>query len=165
MKPIIGQLTIELDDGTTLTANNDIRLARKWAEHVNGEDWSGMTFVEQNRDIAVALGRIRDEFGDAIKEPDPEVTVNSKPTCVQCDATKRALTKAGVDYKVVDITKDPAAEAEVKAMGFVQAPVVVTEDDRWSGFRPDKIRALNPDTERRERRELDTAAPRSRIAL
>jgi glutaredoxin-like protein NrdH len=150
MKPIIGQLTIELDDGTTLTANNDIRLARKWAEHVNGEDWSGMTFVEQNRDIAVALGRIRDEFGDAIKEPDPEVTVYSKPTCVQCDATKRALTKAGVDYKVVDITKDP---------------VVVTEDDRWSGFRPDKIRALNPDTERRERRELDTAAPRSRIAL
>ena len=27
-------------------------------------------------------------------------------------------------------------------MGFMQAPVVVTETDSWAGFRPDKISEL-----------------------
>lgn len=71
-----------------------------------------------------------------------DITVYTKPMCVQCDATKRALTKAGLEYKLVDITEDAAALAEVKAMGFLQAPVVTTANDAWSGFRPDKIKAL-----------------------
>ena len=66
----------------------------------------------------------------------------SKPLCVQCDATKRALNKAGVAYDVVDITEDADALAKVKSLGHVQAPVVITGEDHWSGFRPDKIKAL-----------------------
>lgn len=30
----------------------------------------------------------------------------------------------------------------LKALGYMQAPVVVTEQDHWSGFRPDKIEEL-----------------------
>jgi glutaredoxin-like protein NrdH len=71
-----------------------------------------------------------------------DITVYSKPLCVQCDATKRALNKAGVAYDVVDITEDAEALARVKSMGYVQAPVVVAGEDHWSGFRPDKIKAL-----------------------
>jgi glutaredoxin-like protein NrdH len=70
------------------------------------------------------------------------ITVYSKPMCVQCDATKRALTKSGVSYDVVDITEDAEALAHVKSMGYVQAPVVVAGEDHWSGFRPDKIKAV-----------------------
>lgn len=66
----------------------------------------------------------------------------SKPLCVQCDATKRALNKAGVAYDVVDITEDADALARVKSLGYVQAPVVITGEDHWSGFRPDKIKAV-----------------------
>ena len=66
----------------------------------------------------------------------------SKPLCVQCDATKRALNKAGVAYDVVDITEDAEALAKVKSLGYVQAPVVITAQDHWSGFRPDKIKPL-----------------------
>ena len=66
----------------------------------------------------------------------------SKPLCVQCDATKRALNKAGVAYDVVDITEDADALAKVKSLGYVQAPVVIAGEDHWSGFRPDKIKAL-----------------------
>lgn len=66
----------------------------------------------------------------------------SKPLCVQCDATKRALNKAGVAYDVVDITEDAEALAKVKSLGYVQAPVVITSQDHWSGFRPDKIKTL-----------------------
>ncbi|MGO1408407.1 MAG: glutaredoxin domain-containing protein, partial [Brachybacterium sp.] len=55
-----------------------------------------------------------------------DITVYSKPLCVQCDATKRALNKAGVAYDVVDITEDADALATVKSLGYVQAPVVIT---------------------------------------
>ena len=34
------------------------------------------------------------------------ITVYTKPACVQCNATFRALDKAGVDYAKVDITVD-----------------------------------------------------------
>ncbi|MGO1200054.1 MAG: glutaredoxin-like protein NrdH [Dermabacteraceae bacterium] len=70
------------------------------------------------------------------------VTVYSKPLCVQCDATKRALTKAGIDYDVVDVTEDAEGLTKIKALGYVQAPVVITGDGHWSGFRPDRIKAL-----------------------
>ncbi|KAE8764719.1 glutaredoxin-like protein NrdH [Georgenia thermotolerans] len=70
------------------------------------------------------------------------ITVYSKPSCVQCDATYRALNKQGLEYEVVDITVDPEALESVKALGYQQAPVVFADGDHWSGFRPDKIKAL-----------------------
>lgn len=70
------------------------------------------------------------------------ITVYSKPACVQCDATYRALTKQGLAYEVVDITTDAEALQSIKALGYQQAPVVFADGDHWSGFRPDKIKAL-----------------------
>lgn len=74
------------------------------------------------------------------------VTVYGKPLCVQCDATVRALTKAGIPHAVVDVTEDPDALARIKALGYMQAPVVIVDGgaEHWSGFRPDKIKALAP---------------------
>lgn len=66
----------------------------------------------------------------------------SKPLCVQCDATKRALNKAGVSYDVVDVTEDAAARERIMNLGYLQAPVVIAGQDHWSGFRPDKIKTL-----------------------
>lgn len=71
------------------------------------------------------------------------ITVYSKPSCVQCNATYRALDSKGLHYTTVDLTADNAALEAVKAMGYQQAPVIVTDDDHWSGFRPDKIAALS----------------------
>ena len=68
--------------------------------------------------------------------------VYTKPGCVQCTATFRALDSAGVAYQAIDITDDPDALARVKALGYLQAPVVVTETEHWAGFRPDKIEKL-----------------------
>ncbi len=70
------------------------------------------------------------------------VTVYSKPSCVQCEATYRALAKKGVEYTVVDITQDAEALDMVRGLGYLQAPVVVTDDDHWAGFRPDRIAGL-----------------------
>ena len=71
------------------------------------------------------------------------ITVYSKPACVQCDATKRALDRQGVAYQVVDLTQDQAAYDHVTALGYRQAPVVIAGEDHWAGFRPDKISALS----------------------
>ena len=70
------------------------------------------------------------------------VTVYTKPACVQCNATYKALDKQGIDYHVVDITEEPDARDYVMALGYLQAPVVVTESGHWSGFRPDRLNAL-----------------------
>ena len=70
------------------------------------------------------------------------ITVYTKPACVQCTATKKALDKAGLEYTMVDISLDDEARDYVMALGHLQAPVVVAGENHWSGFRPDRIRAL-----------------------
>lgn len=70
------------------------------------------------------------------------ITVYTKPACVQCTATYRALDSKGIEYEVLDLSEDAAALEQVKALGYLQAPVVITDEDHWSGFRPDKIDEL-----------------------
>lgn len=70
------------------------------------------------------------------------ITVYTKPSCVQCTATYRALDSKGIEYNVLDLSEDESALETVKELGYLQAPVVVTEDEHWSGFRPDKISDL-----------------------
>ena len=70
------------------------------------------------------------------------ITVYSKPMCVQCDATKRALNKQDLVYEEVDLTVDPNALEFVKSLGYVQAPVVMAGDQHWAGYRPDLIKKI-----------------------
>ena len=42
----------------------------------------------------------------------------------------------------MDISQDADALERLKSLGYMQAPVVVTDQDHWSGFRPDKIEEL-----------------------
>lgn len=70
------------------------------------------------------------------------ITVYSKPACVQCTATYRALDKLGHEYTVVDISQDADARDYVMSLGHLQAPVVVAGGENWSGYRPDRIKAL-----------------------
>lgn len=70
------------------------------------------------------------------------ITVYSKPACVQCTATTRALDARGLAYDVIDLTQNSEAMERVMAMGYRQAPVVVAGDEHWAGFRPDMIGRL-----------------------
>ncbi|MGO6697236.1 glutaredoxin-like protein NrdH [Rhizobium johnstonii] len=71
------------------------------------------------------------------------ITVYSKPACVQCTATYRALDRLGVDYEIVDISEDAEALDRVRSLGYMQAPVVIAGEQHWAGFRPDMISALS----------------------
>ncbi len=70
------------------------------------------------------------------------ITVYSKPACVQCTATTRALDARGIDYSLIDLTEDADALAHVTALGYRQVPVVIAGEAHWAGFRPDMISRL-----------------------
>jgi glutaredoxin-like protein NrdH len=90
------------------------------------------------------------------------VTVYSTgPDCIRCTLTCRALAAAGIHFRVVDLTTDPAArEMVTRVLGYSEAPVVVVDqqpDVHWSGFRPDLFtqlakRAILPSDATREAR-------------
>lgn len=73
---------------------------------------------------------------------DLTVTVYTKPACVQCNATYMALDNHGIAYRKVDVTQDPEARDYIMSLGYLQAPVVIAGEQHWSGFRPDRIKAL-----------------------
>lgn len=70
------------------------------------------------------------------------IIVYSKPHCVQCNATYKALDKYGLDYSIIDISEDPAAYDHVVGdLGMLQVPVVeIAGAEPWAGFRPDRIK-------------------------
>lgn len=68
------------------------------------------------------------------------ITVYSKPNCVQCNATYRALDKAGIRYEIAELTE--ALLTRFKDEGHMQAPVVVAGPVTWAGFRPDLINEI-----------------------
>lgn len=75
-------------------------------------------------------------------------TVYTKKSCVQCNATIRAMDKKGYEYGTEDATGDVDLLEFVKSLGHMQAPVVVVRDetgaiiDHWSGFNDEKIAGL-----------------------
>lgn len=70
------------------------------------------------------------------------ITIYTRNDCVQCHATKRAIESSGFTYELINLDLTPEAADELRALGFRQLPVVVTEQESWSGFRPDMINRL-----------------------
>ena len=52
------------------------------------------------------------------------------------------LSSEGIDFDVVDLSKDDTAMSLVKGMGYTSAPVVVAGDTHWSGFRYERLQGL-----------------------
>lgn len=75
-----------------------------------------------------------------------KVTVYTQTVCGPCTATKRALTKHGVDFVEVS-AEDPKVADRLRGLGYSKAPVVevIGSDDvpdYWTGFQLDQIEAL-----------------------
>lgn len=70
------------------------------------------------------------------------VTVYTLPACVQCDSTKRLLTRGQVEFEEIDLSKDAAAMEKIRAWGYTQAPVVEAGNQHWSGFRMERLQSL-----------------------
>lgn len=73
------------------------------------------------------------------------VVVYSKPNCGACVATKRVLDKAGIGYRVVDVSGDSTARDMLVERGFSAMPVVAPTDDvaSWfGGFQLQRLRKV-----------------------
>lgn len=71
------------------------------------------------------------------------ISVYTKPDCPACDATKKYLDRDNVSYFDVDVTTNEEARNYVVNLGYTITPVVVVSaDNHWQGFRPDKIASL-----------------------
>ena len=73
------------------------------------------------------------------------VVVWSKPSCVQCVATKRKLDQYGIPYIERDLTEHTGHAEEFRDAGYATAPVVVTSRGTWAGYQPHQIKALRDD--------------------
>jgi len=72
------------------------------------------------------------------------ITIYTRNNCVQCHATKRAMESRGYQFELINLDNDPQAVEALRAQGFRQLPVVITDSLSWSGFRPDMINRLGP---------------------
>lgn len=70
-------------------------------------------------------------------------TVWTTPSCVQCEMTKKQLTRLNIPFEVKDLSENPEKLEEFKGKGLLQAPIVETAHGIWSGFRLDKIQGLS----------------------
>ncbi len=80
-----------------------------------------------------------------------QVTVYSKPDCMQCMYTKKYLTEHDIDFNTIDVTQDDLSLSFIKdQLGYQAVPVVVVDDnadifEHWHGFQPDKLAKLASD--------------------
>jgi len=73
-----------------------------------------------------------------------EITVYSKPGCMQCRMTKKHLDRIKATYNVVDITEDDKAfNHVVNELKERSMPVVETSDGtHFTGFRKERLEEL-----------------------
>jgi glutaredoxin-like protein NrdH len=100
-------------------------------------------------DTSVIADDITDTAPDAdssetADEPEaPRVVMWSKRSgCVQCTATYRRIEESGLPAEIHYFEDNPEKLEEFKNRGFMSAPVMVTDDEIWAGFRPDKLDPL-----------------------
>lgn len=72
-----------------------------------------------------------------------KITVWTLPNCVQCNQTKKEFDKLGIEYQERELNRNPKAVERFKELGLISAPIVETDDRRWSGFRLNRIRSLH----------------------
>ncbi len=76
-------------------------------------------------------------------KPQPKVIVFSTPTCTYCNAAKRYFRQKGIQYKDVDVSRDPAAARDmVRRSGQQGVPVIDIGGKIVVGFNQPKINQL-----------------------
>lgn len=66
----------------------------------------------------------------------------SKPSCVQCAATKLWLDKRKIPFVEHDVTRNQDAYQRAIDSGITAMPIVLGVDQPWGGFNPGKLESL-----------------------
>lgn len=68
------------------------------------------------------------------------IKVYTTPNCVQCRMVKKVLTDNNVKFESIDLSQDEKSMTMVKSLGYSAAPVVISDEDHFAGFRLEKIK-------------------------
>lgn len=75
-----------------------------------------------------------------------QITVYTHPNCQQSKATVTFMNRMGLVYRIIDVTEEAEAPAELANIEHGWLPVVVAEHNGhksvWWGFRPGMIQQL-----------------------
>lgn len=70
------------------------------------------------------------------------IEVYTKDGCFPCKFTKDFFEQKGIPFKEIKMT-DELAEGLKERYGIMSVPFVkISEDDYWTGFRPDRIEEI-----------------------
>lgn len=73
----------------------------------------------------------------------PKVIIYFLPTCGFCQQAKSYLRQHNIDYKEVDVDKDPAAQSEmIEKSGQYSVPVIDVDGQIIVGFQKNVLDAL-----------------------
>jgi ribonucleoside-diphosphate reductase class Ib glutaredoxin subunit (EC 1.17.4.1) len=50
------------------------------------------------------------------------IIIYTKNNCVQCNATKNAMDRKGIDYQLINLDTQPEAIDNLKSLGYRQVP-------------------------------------------
>ncbi len=64
-RAVIGDLSIQMSDGTVLRSRTDVGLAEQWAKYVHGNVWERLTHGQQSQATSEALAELRRTLTDA----------------------------------------------------------------------------------------------------
>ena len=67
------------------------------------------------------------------------ITVYSKPSCMQCEFSKKYLNDKGIEFKEINVFEDKEALASLRDEGFTQMPVVDVNGEFHTGFQPNLL--------------------------
>ena len=71
------------------------------------------------------------------------IIIYTKNDCRPCKESKKRLKESGIPFKEINLDEHPELIDYVKyELGFSSTPVIVTDNRVWSGYRPDKIKAI-----------------------
>jgi glutaredoxin-like protein NrdH len=70
------------------------------------------------------------------------VKVFTKNNCTACIATKSKLEYLQIPFEVISIEGNVELQQQLVDDGWRAMPVVITENDSWAGYKPDKINSL-----------------------
>ena len=64
------------------------------------------------------------------------------PTCKYCDDAKELFEEMGVEYQVIDLTKNKEAIEYIKGLNITQVPVIEIDDEIIVGFERERLLEL-----------------------
>jgi len=70
------------------------------------------------------------------------IIVYTNPNCSQCEMTKRHLSVNDIKFEVKNVVDSPEIIPLIQEKEYKTAPIVVTDDDSWSGYNLNKLNAL-----------------------